>query len=245
MQNGRPMMFERKDEDVNVDDAWYQKYSGMDTQAKRQLLEMYGRGEWQPEKEIQKNNVFSKYEKQTPSIMASLKYLFGDKSKENAKDVAANAVKIAQKGPITAGIELITGSLAGTIGEGRDYYNKTNQQSILDKLYDESTHRIAESPEVSQLKSAAYLDNSIVGGTDEDTKRIFYSIIMPSDPNSKDYENANLGIPTYAAYFDGGKNVQKEVSDIGIDEMREIIATKYAMEKAGIPKDRVRDMLER
>lgn len=129
--------------------------------------------------------------------------------------------------------------VAGMIGRGRDYYNKDKNKTYLDKLYDESNHRIAESPEVSRLKSEAYLDNNITGASDEDTKRIFYSIVMPNE------ESGNLGVPTYAAYFDGGKNIQSEVKDIGIDEMREIIATKYAMEKAGIPKDVVRDMLER
>lgn len=246
-KNGQPMIMERDDSEVNVSDEWYQKYNALDPQAKRQLMEAYEKGEWKPEMEIKNNNVFSKYGKFISSLSKPLEKLTqlvtGKKSDSDSSSL--EHMSEAGMSPIEFSGIGFSGTVASMIGKGRDYYNKSKNQAFLDKLYDESSHRIANSDYVSQLKKAAYLDNGIVGADDEETKKIFYDIITPSDPDTSDYEDVNLGIPTYAAYFDGGKNIQSEVKDISIDQMREIIATKYAMERAGIPKAQVRDMLER
>lgn len=122
-KNGQPLTFIRDDKDVNVSDAWYTKYSGMDYQAKKELLEAYGNGTWQPEMEVQKNNVFSKFEEKTPStVIPALKYLLGDKSEENKRDLAEASIKASRWGIFAPQAELI-GGIAGMIGAGRHEYN--------------------------------------------------------------------------------------------------------------------------
>ena len=219
--DGTPMMLKRDKKDVNISNEEYRKILEMDTQGQKEILEMYANGKWKPGGQIKNENVFSMYTKAAAKTTSDiLKPIIGEKA----------------AGVVGAVGEAV--SIPGLIGHGRHQYKQTKNQDILDKLYDESSHRIAESEEVSKKKSEAYLNNSIVGGTDEETKKIFAKTIMP------DYENGNLGIPTYAAYFNDYQ-VRKEVKDLSIDRMREIIATKYAMEQAVIPKAQVRDMLER
>lgn len=219
--DGTPMKLVRDKKDVNISNEEYRKILEMDTQGQKDVLEAYASGKWKPGGQIKNENVFSLYSKAAAKTTSDmLKPIIGEKA----------------AGVVSAVGEAV--SIPGMIGHGRHQYKQTKNQDILDKIYDESSHRMAESEEVSKRKSEAYLDNSIVGGTEEETKKLFAKAIMP------DYENGNLGIPTYAAYFNDYQ-VRKEVKDISIDRMREIIATKYAMEQAGIPKAQVRDMLER
>jgi hypothetical protein len=76
--------------------------------------------------EIQKNNVFSKVEENTPStIIPGLNYLLGDKSKENTQALAEGTIKASRWG-FLPGAELL-GGLAGMIGQGRHEYNKTSK----------------------------------------------------------------------------------------------------------------------
>lgn len=245
MKNNKPMVQERDDKDVNVSDEWLNKYSLIDDYGKEQILRAYGNGEFKTDIENSKDEgLWTKLSKiGSMSFNLALKQTINNITGKDEPLTAEDAFN----GP---GIEPISSTPIGEINlmieRGKGEYKKAKDTGFLDKIYDESLHRMENSETVSKLKSEAYLDDRIVGRDDEETKKIFYSIITPTDPDSNtDYDKANLGIPTYAAYFDGGNNVQKEVKDITVDQMRQIIATKYAMEKAGIPKLAVRDMLER
>ena len=116
--------------------------------------------------------------------------------------------------------------------EGAKKALQDRNNATLEHIYnDESDSRAASLGDVvSQVYNSA--DPSIVGGSDEETTKLFKAAITP------DAATGNLGIPEYASHYGviEGEGISSEMKDFTIDDMRQVLAKKAVYDQYMSPE---------
>ena len=123
--------------------------------------------------------------------------------------------------------------VAATIGmlggkEGAKQYLKMKNDKIFQNIYNNEADGSAErlGPQVS----SEYMSQASKNLSDDQVKAAFIKAITPGS-YVDEYGNPNRGVPMYAAYYRDGKDIEDEMKNFSIDEMRQFLAKKAAYDK--------------
>ena len=109
-------------------------------------------------------------------------------------------------------------------------------ERIRERIYTLDGKRKADSDEVKGFVSKAYHTPDIVGGTDEDTEKMFQQAITPGS-YIDEYGRPNQGVSWYVSHYgEHGDEITSEMEDMTIDEKREFLAKKYVYDKVMSPR---------
>lgn len=111
-------------------------------------------------------------------------------------------------------------SVSESTGEAAKQMAREKNNRILEHIYNDESEERAHA--LGNLVGKAYLDESIVGGNDDETISKFKQAITP------DRATGNLGIPEYASHYGivDGENISSEMKNFSIDDMRDVLAKK-------------------
>lgn len=111
-------------------------------------------------------------------------------------------------------------SVSESTGEAAKQMAKEKNNRILEHIYNDESEERAHA--LGDLVGKAYLDESIVGGSDDETISKFKQAITPNRATG------NLGIPEYASHYGivDGENISSEMKNFSIDDMRDVLAKK-------------------
>lgn len=192
----------------DMDDQWKQKYGMMSTDAKQKLLE----SNWLTPNEF-KNNWDKEIEARR-----------GTRQDEEGNTYFDPWLHIG-------GLTQAMGNAVAT-GEMAMQRAKERNDRTLEHIYNDDADSKAASlgDIVSQVYNSA--NPSIVGGSDEETTKLFKAAITPNAATG------NMGIPEYASHYGiiEGEGVSSEMKDFTVDDMRQVLAKKAVYDQYMSPE---------
>ena len=195
-----------RDNNIGLGTDW-EKYSEMSTDAKRQVLE----SGWLTPSEMKKENegtlgwantVYDALDWVSTLPTRVIKEVF-----PSTKD-------------FLEAVDPRKGTIEG-IREALNQYYTSQNTNILDNIYNNDIDATAK--KLAPAVSSMYQDPSIYNLSDDQVVQAFVQAITPS--------RTNMGIPEYAAYYGNGSDVESEMKNFSIDEMREVLAKKAVYEQ--------------
>lgn len=191
--------------------ADFEKYSQMSTDAKLKLLE----SDYLTPSELK--------DRQAEATQNTLDYTHGTGDSSDLFTRALGSATSSFGGAGNNGFGYLGETQAS---EAVQELEKRRNQKVLDQIYNDDVDLTAK--KLGSVVSQAYMDPSISGMSDDQVKEAFVNAITPSQTNA--------GVATYAAYYGNGSNVESEMEDFSIDDMREVLAKKAVYEQYMSPE---------